>query len=110
MKILEYALFVVINRCFSGSDAVKSGLFFNAIENLWYSDRRAKCDALGIKTFKGLLHDIGMSFVQERVHTGCYMIPELNLFGTSCEFIGFSFHNETLILDDILYLYNVNAV
>ena len=33
-------------------------------------------DALGIKTFKGLLHDIGMSFVQERVHPGCHMIPE----------------------------------
>ena len=39
-------------------------------------NRRAKRDALGIKSFKGLLHDTGMSFVQERVHTGCRMIPE----------------------------------
>ena len=31
---------------------------------------------LGIKTFRGLLHDIGMSFVQERVHIGCHMIQE----------------------------------
>ena len=26
LKILEYVLFVVTNRCFSGSEAVKSGL------------------------------------------------------------------------------------
>ena len=31
---------------------------------------------LGIKTFRSLLHDIGMSFVQERVHIGCHMIQE----------------------------------
>ena len=34
-----------------------------------YSDRRAKRDARRIKTLRRLLHDIGMSVVQERVHT-----------------------------------------
>ena len=39
-------------------------------------DMRAKHDALGIKTVRVLLHDIGMSFVQEQGHSGCHMIPE----------------------------------
>ena len=38
--------------------------------------RKAKHDALGIKTLRGLLHDIGMSLVQKRAHPGCRMIPE----------------------------------
>ena len=42
-----------------------------------YSDRRAKRDALGIKTLKGLLHDIRMSFLQERIHTGCHIITSV---------------------------------
>ena len=46
--------FLVTNRCFSGSEAVRSGLLLNAIE-IYSSDRRAKRDALGIKTFRGLL-------------------------------------------------------
>ena len=64
--------------CFSGSEAVKSGFCFNAIEihSIYYLKRRARHDALGIKTFRDFLHDIGMNFVQERVHTGCHMIPE----------------------------------
>ena len=64
--------FLVTNRCFSVSEAFKSGLLLQRL----YSDRRAKRDALGIKTFMSLLHDIRMSFVQERAHTGCHMIPE----------------------------------
>ena len=32
---------------------------------------------MGIKTLRGLLHDIGLSFVQERVHPGRHMIIEL---------------------------------
>ena len=64
--------------CFSGSEAVKSGFCFNAIEihSIYYLKRRARHDALGIKTFRDFLHDIRMNFVQERVHTGCHMIPE----------------------------------
>ena len=41
------------------------------------------------------------------------MIPEQNLFETShfwVTLLGFSLQNETLILDDLFYLYNVNAV
>ena len=48
---------------------------------------QATSDALGTKTFRGLLHDIRMSFVQERVHTGCHTI-------TSVQFI----RNESLII------------
>ena len=49
---------------------------FNAIEIYRQcSGKRAKRDALGIKTSRGLLHDIGMSFVHERVNLGCHMIP-----------------------------------
>ena len=62
---------------------LKAGCCFNAIEIYSITDRRAKRDALGIKTFRDLLHDIRMSFVQERVHTGCHMIPLQNLFETS---------------------------
>ena len=47
MKILEYMPFVVTSRCFSGSEAVKSGLLLQCYRNL-------KRDALGIKTFRGL--------------------------------------------------------
>ena len=54
---------------------LKAGCCFNAIEIYSITDRRAKRDALGIKTFRDLLHDIRMSFAQERVHTGCHMIP-----------------------------------
>ena len=66
------------------------------------------------KIFLGaFLHDIGISVVQERVHTGCHMAPEWNLFEIShfwMSLSGFSFQNETPILDDLLYLYNVNVV
>ena len=34
--------------------------------------------ALGIKTVRGLLHNIGMSFVQERVHPGRHMVAGSN--------------------------------
>ena len=54
-----------------------------------------------------------MSFVQERVHTGCHMIPEKKLFETShfwVSLLGFSLQNKTLILDGLFYLYNKNAV
>ena len=76
LTILEYVLFVATRRCFSGSVAVKSGLLLPRYWNLQYSGRRAKRDAMGIKTLRGLLHDIGKSFVQERVHPGYHMIPE----------------------------------
>ena len=57
-------IFVVTNRCFSSSITAKqfkAGCCFNAIEI--YSGRKEKCDALGTKTLRGLLYDIGMSFV-----------------------------------------------
>ena len=55
---------------------LKVGGCFNAIEIYRQcSGKRAKRDALGIKTSRDLLHDIGMSFVHERVHLGCHMIP-----------------------------------
>ena len=54
LKILEHVLFLVTNRCFSGSEAVRSGLLLQRYWNLEYSDRRAKRDALGIKIFRGL--------------------------------------------------------
>ena len=34
LKILEYMPFVVSNRCFSGSEAVKSGLLLQCYRNL----------------------------------------------------------------------------
>ena len=61
---------MVTNRCFSGSVAVQSGLLFQRDE-IYSVLAGKKHDALGIKTLWGLLHDIGMSFVQERVHPGC---------------------------------------
>ena len=54
LKILEHVLFLVTNRCFSGSEAVRSGLLLQRYWNLEYSDRRAKRDALRIKIFRGL--------------------------------------------------------
>ena len=78
LTILQYVTFVVTNRCFSSSVAVHSGLLLQCHWSLQCSGRRAKRDALGIKTFRGLLHDVAMSFVQERVHHGCPMIPEYN--------------------------------
>ena len=53
-----------------------------------------------------------MSFGQERVHTGCHIITSLRFIRNESflsEFIGVSLQNETLILDDLFYLYNVNA-
>ena len=53
-----------------------------------------------------------MSFVQERVHTGCHIITSVKFIRNESflsEFIGVSLQNETLILDDLFYLYNVNA-
>ena len=40
LKILEYMLFSVTNRCFSGRKAVKNGLLLQRYWNLQYSDRR----------------------------------------------------------------------
>ena len=53
-----------------------------------------------------------MSFVQERVHTGCHIITSVKFIRNESflnGFIGFSLQNETLILDDLFYLYNINA-
>ena len=45
---------------------LKMGCWFNATEIFSInSDRLAKRDAMGIKTFRDLLHDIQVSFVQE---------------------------------------------
>ena len=52
---------------------------------------QATSDALGTKTFRGLLHDIRMSFVQERVHTGCHTITSVKFIRNESflsEFIG----------------------
>ena len=52
---------------------------------------QATSDALGTKTFRGLLHDIRMSFVQERVHTGCHTITSVQFIRNESflsEFIG----------------------
>ena len=101
MLFFMLMLFVVTNRCFCGSEAVKSGLLLQSYWNLSYSDRIANHDALGKNEFI------------ERVHTGCHMAPEWNLFEIShfwMSLSGFSFQNETPILDDLLYLYNVNVV
>ena len=41
--------------------------------------------------FRGLLHDIRMSFVQERVHTGCHIITSVKFIRNESflsEFIG----------------------
>ena len=51
------------NRCFSGSEAVKSSCCINAIEI--YSIQTGKQSVV----VWGLLYDIRMSVVQERVHT-----------------------------------------
>ena len=70
LTISEYVLLVVSNRCFSGSVAVKNGLF-SAI-----GIHSILPEAIGIKTLRGLLHDIGISFVQEQVRPGYRMRPE----------------------------------
>ena len=70
-------------------------------------------DSLVIKTFMGLLHDIRMSFVQERVHTGCHIITSVKFIRNESflsEFIGVFFIERNTHLDDPFYLYNVNAV
>ena len=46
---------------------------------------------MGTKTFRGLLHHIRMSFVQERVHTGCHTITSVKYIRNESflsEFIG----------------------
>ena len=46
---------------------------------------------MGTKTFRGLLHHIRMSFVQERVHTGCHTIISVKFIRNESflsEFIG----------------------
>ena len=53
-----------------------------------------------------------MSFVQERVHTGCHIITSVQFFRNESflsESIGVLLQNERLILEDLFYLYNVNA-
>ena len=79
MKLAEK--YLKLNRCFSGSEAVEKRVVATTLLKYKVFRQERKRDALGKKkerkkTFRGLLHDIGMSFVQERVHTGCHMIPE----------------------------------
>ena len=50
LKILVYMPFLVTNHYFSGSEAVKSSFCFTTIEI--HLDRRARRDALGIKTLE----------------------------------------------------------
>ena len=53
-----------------------------------------------------------MSFVQERVHTGCHIITSVKFIRNESflsELLGFSLQNKTLILDDLFSLCNVNA-
>ena len=53
-----------------------------------------------------------MSFVQERVHTGYHLITSAKFTRNESflsEFIGVFITETTLILDDLFYLYNVNA-
>ena len=69
LTISEYVLLVVTYRCFSGS--IKTGCCFSAI-----GIHNILPEAIGIKTLRGLLHDIGISFVQERVLPGYHMRPE----------------------------------
>ena len=55
---------------------LKAGCCFNAIE-LYRTQTGEQSMMLWEKQFfRGLLHDIGISVVQERVHTGCHMVPE----------------------------------
>ena len=60
-------LFAVSIRCSVAAKQFKAGCYFNAIKI--YSIQTGKHDALKIKIFRGLLYDIGMSVVQEQVHT-----------------------------------------
>ena len=55
-------------------------IIVSGLEMSLISGDGAKREALGIKPFRGLLHHIRMSFVQERVYTGCHMIPEEKIF------------------------------
>ena len=87
LEILKYVLSSLI--LFSaGAKQLKAVV---ASTPLKFSDRRAKRDTLGIKTFRGLVHDIRMSFVQERVHTGCHIITSVKFIRNESflsEFIG----------------------
>ena len=60
---------MVTNRCFSGSEAVKSSCCINAIEIYSIQTGKQSVVVWGKKTVRGLLYDIRMSVVQERVHT-----------------------------------------
>ena len=55
---------------------LKAGFCFNATEIFCIQTGEMR-DVLGIKTFMGFLRDIRMSFVQERVQTGCYIITSV---------------------------------
>ena len=53
-----------------------------------------------------------MSFEQERVHSGCLIITTVKFIPKESflsSLLGFSLQNETLILDNLFYLFNVNA-
>ena len=72
---------------------LKAGFCFNATEIFSIQTGEMR-DALGIKTFMGFLHDIRMSFVQERVETGCYIITSVIFIRNESflsEFIGVFF-------------------
>ena len=65
-----------------------------------------------MKTFRGLLHDIRMSFVSERVHTGCHIITSIKFIRNESflsEFIGVFITERKTHSGRPFYLYNVNA-
>ena len=91
---------------------LKAGFCFNTTEIFSIQTGEMR-DALGIKTFMGFLHDIRMSFVQERVQTGCYIITSVKFIRNEAflsEFIGVFFTERNTHSGRSFYLYNVNAV
>ena len=86
--------FVITDRCFSGSEAVKSGLLHQ------HFDRRAKRDALGIKTLRSLLitwyrnefcsrmpHNTRVKFIRNESFLNGFIgvfTPERNIHSCTC--------------------------
>ena len=74
----------------AAAQQLKADCCFNATE-IFRQASKASCSGKKKKTFRGLLHDIRMNFVRERVHTGCYIITSVKLIRNKSflsEFIG----------------------
>ena len=75
----------------AAAQQLKADCCFNATEIFRQASKASCSGKKKKKTFRGLLHDIRMNFVRERVHTGCYIITSVKLIRNKSflsEFIG----------------------